>query len=93
MGSWLDEPATRWKACAGELTQREEKRRSMRREVEPEWLSIQELMTLTGLGRTKCYEMVAAGEFEAIKAGGAVRISKVSYVAWTRRNVYAGESR
>jgi len=61
----------------------------MRKEVDPQWLSVKDLMALTGLGRTKCYEMLAAGEFEAIKAGRAVRISMTSYEAWTRRNVYA----
>jgi len=64
-------------------------RQKMRRDVEPQWLSVKDLMTLTGLGKTKCYEMVAAGEFEAIKAGRAVRISRTSYEAWTRRNLYA----
>ncbi len=61
----------------------------MRKEVEPQWLSVKDLMALTGLGRTKCYEMLVAGEFEAIRAGRAVRISKASYEEWTRRNVYA----
>ena len=60
----------------------------MPNEVVPEWMSIKDLMTLTGLGRTKCYELLAAGEFEAIRAGRAVRISRASYEAWTRRNLY-----
>ena len=60
----------------------------MRPNIEPEWLSVKDLMTLTGLGRTKCYELVASGELEAIKAGRAVRVSKASYIAWTRRQRY-----
>ena len=60
----------------------------MQRDVEPEWLTIQDLMVLTGLGRTKCYELVASGELEAMKIGRAVRISKVSYHEWTRRHRY-----
>lgn len=60
----------------------------MQHEVEPEWLSVKELMTLTGLGRTKCYELIASGELEAIKAGKAVRVSKASYKEWTRRQRY-----
>jgi excisionase family DNA binding protein len=60
----------------------------MRPNIEPEWLSVKDLMTLTGLGRTKCYELVASGELEAIKVGRAVRVSKASYIEWTRRQRY-----
>jgi excisionase family DNA binding protein len=60
----------------------------MRRNIEPEWYSIQDLMVLTGLGRTKCYELVASGELEAIKVGRSVRVSRVSYLAWTRQQRY-----
>ena len=60
----------------------------MRPNIEPEWLSVKDLMTLTGLGRTKCYELVASGELEAIKVGRAVRVSRASYIAWTRRQRY-----
>jgi excisionase family DNA binding protein len=60
----------------------------MQREVEPKWLSVKDLMALTGLGRTKCYELVASGELEAIKAGRAVRVSRASFHEWTRRRRY-----
>ena len=60
----------------------------MRPNIEPEWLSVNDLMTLTGLGRTKCYELVASGELEAIKVGRTVRVSRVSYIEWTRRQRY-----
>jgi excisionase family DNA binding protein len=60
----------------------------MRPIIEPEWLSIQELMILTSLGRTKCYELVASGELEAINVGRAVRVSRASYIEWTRRHRY-----
>jgi excisionase family DNA binding protein len=60
----------------------------MQREVEPEWLTVKELMVLTGLGRTKCYELVGSGELEAIKVGKAVRVSASSYKEWTRRHRY-----
>lgn len=65
----------------------------MRHDVEPEWLTVRDLMVLTGLGRTKCYELIGSGEFEAIKVGRAVRISKDSYEAWTRRHRYLEGSR
>lgn len=60
----------------------------MRSNIEPEWYSIRDLMVLTGLGRTKCYELVANGELEAIKAGRAVRVSRASYLEWTRKQRY-----
>jgi excisionase family DNA binding protein len=60
----------------------------MRPNIKPEWLSVRDLMTLTGLGRTKCYELVASGELEAIKVGRAVRVSRASYIEWTRRQRY-----
>ncbi len=60
----------------------------MAREVQPEWLTIQDLMTLTKCSRTKCYEMIWRGEIEAIKVGRSVRVSRAGYEEWTRRNRY-----
>ena len=60
----------------------------MRPNVDVEWYSIKDLMILTSLGRTNCYELVASGELEAIKVGRAVRVSKASYIEWTRRQRY-----
>ncbi len=60
----------------------------MPHEVEPQWLRVKDLMVLTGLGRTKCYELIASGELEAFKAGRAVRVSKASFEEWTRRRRY-----
>ena len=64
-----------------------------REAVEPEWLSVRELMVISGLRRTTCYELVTSGELEAIKAGRAVRVSRASFEEWTRRylDVRAGE--
>lgn len=59
-----------------------------REAVEPEWLSVRELMVISGLGRTTCYELVTSGELEAIKAGRAVRVSRASFEEWTRRRRY-----
>lgn len=65
----------------------------MSNEVEREWLSVKELGVLTGLGRTKLYEVVASGELEAIKVGRAVRVSRTSFEKWTRKNLYSGGHR
>ncbi|MDQ3386979.1 MAG: helix-turn-helix domain-containing protein [Rubrobacteraceae bacterium] len=57
-------------------------------EGETKWLSVKELMAFTGLGRTKCYELIASGEIEAIKAGRAIRVERTSIEEWARRNRY-----
>jgi excisionase family DNA binding protein len=65
------------------------------KEVERQWWTVRELQMISGLGRTKCYELIASGELEAIKAGRAVRVSRASFEAWTERqrylNVVTGE--
>ena len=58
------------------------------KEVERQWWTVKELQMVSGLGGTKCYELIAIGELEAIKAGRAVRVSKASFQAWTQRQRY-----
>ncbi len=60
----------------------------MQNGVEPQWWTVRELRTISGLGCTKCYELIASGELEAIKAGRAVRVSRASFEQWTRRQRY-----
>lgn len=56
--------------------------------VEPQWWIVTELRIVSGLGRTKYYELIASGELEAIKVGRAVRVSRASFEEWTRRQRY-----
>jgi excisionase family DNA binding protein len=58
------------------------------KEVERRWWTVKELQMVSGLGRTKCYEIIASGELEAIKVGRAVRVSRASFEEWTRRQRY-----
>jgi excisionase family DNA binding protein len=51
-------------------------------------LSYSEAQRLSSLGRTKLWELVSAGEVEAAKIGGAVRISRRSLDEYMRRNSY-----
>lgn len=60
----------------------------MASEIQRQWLTVKELMDLTGLGRSKCYEMIASGEVEAIKAGRSVRVSRQSIEEWAGRRRY-----
>jgi excisionase family DNA binding protein len=60
----------------------------MQNGVEAQWWTVKELQIISGLGRSKCYELIASGELEAIKAERAVRVSKASFQEWTRRRRY-----
>lgn len=60
----------------------------MASEVQRQWLSVKELMALTGLGRSKCYSMISSVELEAIKAGRSVRVSRQSIEEWASRRRY-----
>ncbi len=60
----------------------------VQKEVECQWWTVRELRIISGLGRSKCYELIASGELEAFKAGRAVRVSRASFEDWTRRQRY-----
>lgn len=46
--------------------------------VEPLWISYPEAQKLSGLGRTKLWEIVSSGDIKAARVGRAVRISRDS---------------
>jgi len=52
------------------------------------WISYSEAQKYTGLGRTKIWELVSAGEVEAAKVGRAVRISRESLEEYMKRHPY-----
>jgi excisionase family DNA binding protein len=56
--------------------------------VEEAWISYSEAQRYAGLGRTKLWELVSAGEVEAAKIGRAVRINRRSLDEYMRRNSY-----
>lgn len=45
-------------------------------------LTAQELVELTGLSRSKVYEMIATGELPSIRTGRSVRVSLAAYRRW-----------
>jgi excisionase family DNA binding protein len=55
---------------------------------EAAWISYSEAQKYTGLGRTKLWEIVSAGDVEAAKIGRAVRISRRSLDDYMKRNRY-----
>jgi excisionase family DNA binding protein len=63
-------------------------RRKVTTVVEEAWISYSEAQKYAGLGRTKLWELVSAGDVEAAKIGRAVRISRRSLEDYMRRNSY-----
>ena len=55
---------------------------------EAAWISYSDAQRYSGLGRTKLWELVSAGEVEAAKIGRAVRISRRSLDEYMKRNSY-----
>lgn len=53
--------------------------------MEDQLLHIKRFCTLYACGTTKAYELIAAGELEAVKIGGATRITAESAAAWASR--------
>jgi excisionase family DNA binding protein len=53
--------------------------------VEALWLSYPEAQKLTGLGKTKLWEIVSSGEIRAAHVGRAVRISRRSLENYMER--------
>ena len=44
----------------------------------PDIMSISDLRSALGIGRTKAYELVSSGELRSIRVGNAIRIHKTS---------------
>ena len=55
---------------------------------EAAWISYSEAQKYTGLGRTKLWEIVSAGEVDAARIGRAVRIRRRSLDEYMGRNSY-----
>ena len=53
--------------------------------VQKMWLSYPEARTYAGLGKTKLWEMIGAGEIKAARVGKAVRISRESLDEFMQR--------
>jgi excisionase family DNA binding protein len=60
---------------------------------EAAWLSYPEAQRFSGLGRTKLWELISAGDVKAAKVGRAVRISRRSLDEYMERSTYAESKR
>ena len=55
-------------------------------ENQPLLLRATEVAELLGLGRSKVYEMIAAGDLPVTRIGTAVRVPKDALMDWVREN-------
>jgi excisionase family DNA binding protein len=49
---------------------------------ETEWLSLKDVQQLLGIGRTKAYELVVAGELPAVRIGRCIRVNRRKLDEW-----------
>lgn len=57
---------------------------------DPICVRVNDAARMIGVGRTKLYELIAAGEVETVKLGKATRITTASLHALVRRQREAG---
>ena len=57
------------------------------------WLSYPEAQRFSGLGRTKLWQLISAGEVNAATVGRAVRISRRSLDEYRKANTYPHSKR
>ncbi len=57
--------------------------------VERQWLTYREAQELAGLGRTKLWQLVTAGDLPAAKVGRSVRISREGLQEYMQNKRYA----
>lgn len=62
-------------------------------ELKTELLRVEEAAKVLGIGRTKAYEMIAAGELPVVRIRRAVRVPRKSLDDWiSSRTEYPSES-
>ena len=54
----------------------------------PDVMSVGDLQSALGIGRTKAYELVNSGLFPVIRVGKSIRIPKKSLLDYVNRPVY-----
>lgn len=53
--------------------------------VEPICVRINDAARMIGIGRTKLYELISAGELETVKIGNATRVTTASLYGYVER--------
>jgi excisionase family DNA binding protein len=60
----------------------------MRQENEQEFISLNELQEILGIGRTKAYDLVTSGDLPAVRIGRIIRIPKQDLTDWLEQQKY-----
>ena len=60
----------------------------MRQENEQEFISLNQLQDILGIGRTKAYDLVTSGDLPAVRIGRSIRVDKRDLSDWLGRQKY-----
>jgi excisionase family DNA binding protein len=60
----------------------------MRQENEQEFISLNQLQEILGIGRTKAYDLVTSGDLPAVRIGRSIRVDKRDLSDWLGRQKY-----
>jgi excisionase family DNA binding protein len=60
----------------------------MRPDNAQEFISLNELQEILGIGRTKAYDLVASGELPAVRIGRIIRVDMRDLTDWLERQKY-----
>jgi excisionase family DNA binding protein len=72
-----------------QIQERVEKgQQGMRPDNEQEFISLNELQEILGIGRTKAYDLVASGELPAVRIGRIIRVDMRDLTDWLERQKY-----
>ena len=71
----------------------EKGKQSMGPENEQEFISLNDLQEILGIGRTKAYDLVTSGELPAIRVGRAIRVRRADLDRWAERQSYFDSAR
>jgi excisionase family DNA binding protein len=53
-----------------------------------EWISLREMQQILGIGKTKAYELVAAGDIPSVRIGRSIRVSRQDLEHWLEEQRY-----
>ncbi len=59
--------------------------------INKEWLSPAEVREYAGIGRTKLWEILSAGEIAAAKVGRSVKVNRLALEKYLADHAYAAE--
>jgi excisionase family DNA binding protein len=65
----------------------------MKRDNEQEFISLNQLQKILGIGSTKAYDLVVSGELPAIRVGRAIRVRRADLDRWAERQRYFDSAR